>query len=79
MPERLGHNAGPVHRAGLSLTPRQAEILSAYARGERTGEIKIRLGIASKTLEGHIENAKARLGARTVRQAVAMYALLKDE
>ena len=71
--ERVGGNPGPVHRRGLPLTFRQRQILDGYARGLRTCDVARVLGITHKTIEGHLGNAKARLGARTVTQAVALY------
>ena len=57
-------------KAKAKITPRQREILMAYAMGERTAEIAARLGITRATVASTIEKVKQRLGARTVTNAV---------
>ena len=65
---RMGHGT----RAGLGLTPRQAEILALVGDGLTSGAIADRLGLARSTVDSHIAAARRRLGARTRRQAVTM-------
>jgi DNA-binding CsgD family transcriptional regulator len=60
----------------IRLTPREIDCLAWLARGQRPAEICWRLGIAEKTFEKHIANAKSKLKARTRDQALAKAVLL---
>ena len=55
-----------------TLTPRQTEILTLYARGLFSKEIGRELGISYKTIEVLMIQAKQRLGAKRTTHAVAI-------
>lgn len=57
--------------AGVSLSPREVECLEWATRGKSAWEIGTILGISRHTVATYIENAKAKLGVRTIVQAVA--------
>jgi LuxR family transcriptional activator of conjugal transfer of Ti plasmids len=57
--------------AGASLSPREVECLEWAARGKSAWEIGTILGISRHTVSTYLENAKAKLGVRTIVQAVA--------
>lgn len=57
--------------AGVRLSHRELECLRWAARGKSAWEIGCILGIARRTAAFHLENAKAKLGVRTICQAVA--------
>lgn len=63
--------------AGVTLSPRQLQCLQWAARGKSASDIAGILGISPRTVTFHIENAKARLGVRTIAQAVAILATSK--
>jgi LuxR family transcriptional activator of conjugal transfer of Ti plasmids len=65
---RIGSNR-PI--AGASLSPREAECLEWAAQGKSAWETGTILGISRHTVATHLENAKAKLGVRTIVQAVA--------
>lgn len=56
---------------GVRLTPRELDCLRWAAHGKSAWEIGCILGISRRTVSFHIENAKAKLGVRTICQAVA--------
>lgn len=60
-------------RQGQRLTVREREIVGAICAGERTAEIAQRLTISSRTVETHLQHARIKLGARTVRAAIYEY------
>jgi PAS domain S-box-containing protein len=51
---------------------REREVLGLLARGSTDAEIASLLGLSSATVQTHVRNAKAKLGAKTRAQAVAM-------
>jgi len=57
--------------AGATLSPREAESLEWAAQGKSAWEIGTILGISRHTVATYLENAKAKLGVRTIVQAVA--------
>jgi len=57
--------------SGASLSPREAECLEWAAQGKSAWEIGIILGISRHTVATYLENAKTKLGVRTIVQAVA--------
>jgi DNA-binding CsgD family transcriptional regulator len=65
---RISDN-GPI--AGVSLSPREAECLEWAARGKSAWEIGTILGISRHTVATYLDNAKTKLGVRTIVQAVA--------
>jgi LuxR family transcriptional regulator, quorum-sensing system regulator CciR len=60
------------------LTPRQREVVTWLARGMTSAEIGDLLGTSPRTVAHQIEDAKRRLGARTVASLVAE-AIIRDE
>jgi DNA-binding NarL/FixJ family response regulator len=54
------------------LTPRQRTILTHVAEGETDGEIAASIGIASSTVNKHLENIYERLGVHTRTAAAAL-------
>jgi DNA-binding CsgD family transcriptional regulator len=60
--------------AGIRLTPRELECLQWAARGKSAWDIGQILGITRRTASFHLDNAKAKLGVRTICQAVARIA-----
>lgn len=58
--------------AASSLTARERDCLALIADGLRTADVGHRLGISEGTVEMHTRNARARLGAQTRDQAVAI-------
>jgi LuxR family transcriptional activator of conjugal transfer of Ti plasmids len=57
--------------ADAPLTQRERQCLFWAARGKKMPETAIILGITTRTVVFHLENARAKLGASTVTQAVA--------
>ena len=57
-------------KARPTLTPRQREVLLAYAMGEKPGEVAARLGVSVNTVSDTAYDARKRLGARTMINAV---------
>ena len=57
--------------AGVSLSPRELECLGWAAEGKSAWEIGRILGISRRTAAFHLDNAKAKLGVRSICQAVA--------
>jgi DNA-binding CsgD family transcriptional regulator len=51
---------------------RERQILALLAEGETDAQIAARLGLSPATVQTHVRNAKAKLGARTRAQAVAL-------
>jgi DNA-binding CsgD family transcriptional regulator len=69
------HAQGAISRnraiAGTSLSPRETECLEWAAQGKSAWEIGTILGISRHTVATYLENAKTKLGVRTIVQAVA--------
>lgn len=59
-----------------NLTARERDCLSWTARGDRIGQIAHRLNLAEITVAKHLANARSKLGARNVPEAVARGLLL---
>jgi DNA-binding CsgD family transcriptional regulator len=57
--------------ACVSLSPREAECLEWAVQGKSAWEIGTILGISRHTVATYLENAKTKLGVRTIVQAVA--------
>jgi LuxR family transcriptional activator of conjugal transfer of Ti plasmids len=64
--------------AGAALSPREAECLEWAAQGKSAWEIGTILGISRHTVITYLENAKTKLGVRTIVQAVARVAASKS-
>lgn len=62
---------GPARVEGISLTPREREILSWTQDGKTYWEIGQILGISQRTVKYHFERIKAKLDVVTVSHAVA--------
>jgi DNA-binding CsgD family transcriptional regulator len=62
-------DAAPTPR---SPTPREREVLALLAGGATDGQIATMLELSPATVQTHVRNAKAKLGARTRAQAVAL-------
>lgn len=59
-------------RAVREPSAREREILALLADGATDGQIATRLELSPATVQTHVRNAKAKLGARTRAQAVAV-------
>ncbi|WP_035994165.1 LuxR family transcriptional regulator [Bradyrhizobium sp. WSM1253] len=59
---------------GVLLSPRELECLEWSSRGKSAWEIGNILGISRRTAAFHLDNARAKLGVRTLRQAVVRLA-----
>ena len=64
-PER---SAGP----GPALTGRELEVLAAAARGERSKEIALQLGISERTVKAHLDSIYNKLGVDSRAAAVSV-------
>lgn len=64
---------------GVHLSPREIECLEWAARGKTAWEIGRILGISRHTAASYLDNAKEKLGVRTVVQAVIRLAAAKGE
>jgi LuxR family transcriptional activator of conjugal transfer of Ti plasmids len=62
---------GLTRLADAPLTQRERQCLSWAARGKKMPETAQILGITTRTVVFHLENARSKLGASTVTQAVA--------
>lgn len=60
--------------AGIMLSPREHECLEWAAKGKSAWEIGCILNISRRTAAFHLDNAKSKLGVRTISQAVALLA-----
>jgi len=58
---------------GVPLTPRELECLQWTARGKNAWEIGCIIGVRPCTVTFHLENAKQKLGVRSLYQAVAAF------
>lgn len=60
--------------AGIRLSPRELDCLEWASRGKSAWEIGCILGISRNTVAYYLENAKEKLGVRTIAQAVTRLA-----
>ncbi|HVJ34897.1 MAG TPA: LuxR family transcriptional regulator [Terriglobia bacterium] len=66
---------GPLRVVGaITLSEREYECLNWASKGKSAWEIGQILGISRRTAAFHLDNMRAKLGVRTVRQAVAHFA-----
>jgi DNA-binding CsgD family transcriptional regulator len=72
MPVAAGGERAGTRRARNGPTARERQILSMLAAGDTDAQIAERLELSPATVQTHVRNAKAKLGARTRAQAVAM-------
>lgn len=59
---------------GVRLSSRESECLSWAAKGKSAWEIGRILNVSRRTAAFHLDNAKLKLGVRTIQQAVALFA-----
>ena len=62
----------PASRGPLDLTEREREVLAGVARGERSKEIAVRLGISERTVGSYLNNVFTKLGVDSRASAVAV-------
>lgn len=62
---------------GVALTFRQRQCLALAEQGKSIGEIAQLIGKSPRTAKFHIDNAKAKFGVRTTREAAVAYALAR--
>ena len=62
----------PPQSEGPPLSSRELEVLRAAARGERSKEIAIALGITERTVKAHLTNIYAKLGVDSRAAAIAV-------
>ncbi len=62
---------GNPHPTGLELTGRELEVLAAVARGERSKEIALHLGISERTVKAHLASIYNKLGVDSRAAAIA--------
>jgi two-component system, NarL family, response regulator YdfI len=67
---------GRAAASGTSLTVRELEVLRSIARGERSKEIALALGISERTVKAHIASIFSRLGVDSRGAAIAEAARL---
>lgn len=68
--------------APINLTERELEVLNAVARGERSKEIAVQLGISERTVKAHLASIYNKLGVDSRAAAIAVAAqsgLLKNQ
>jgi len=65
---------GEVPPGGLSLTPREREVLEALARGLGNKQIAAELGVSERTVKFHVSSLFAKLGAGNRTEAVTIAA-----
>jgi DNA-binding NarL/FixJ family response regulator len=57
---------------GVPLSPREVEVLRHVARGLNTDDIAARMNLVSRTVQLHLDSARAKLGAANRQQALAL-------
>jgi len=70
----LGQHPGGAHKstaAESGLTEREQEVLEAVARGERSKEVALRLGISERTVKAHLASIYGKLGVDSRAAAIA--------
>ncbi|HZS86008.1 MAG TPA: response regulator transcription factor [Chloroflexota bacterium] len=66
-------NAGTPHAPGTGeLTERELEVLAGVARGERSKEVAVRLGVTESTVKAHLASIYAKLDVDSRASAVAV-------
>lgn len=73
---RLIHQVGETTTStihdGPALSERELEVLRAVARGERSKEIALHLGITERTVKAHLSNIYGKLGVDSRASAIAV-------
>ncbi len=64
--------AAPVGEGGPALSEREREVLAGVARGERSKEIALRLGITERTVKAHLDSIYNKLGVDSRAAAVSV-------
>lgn len=70
--------AGGIRQAGkgsqstIELTEREQEVLTAVARGERSKEVALHLGISERTVKAHLANIYGKLGVDSRAAAISV-------
>jgi DNA-binding NarL/FixJ family response regulator len=59
----------------VELTEREIEVLTWVARGKSSAQIAAMIGLAKRTVDYHLENARAKLGTRTRIEAATKAAI----
>jgi NarL family two-component system response regulator YdfI len=70
----LGQRSGGAHKSMTAeggLTEREQEVLEAVARGERSKEVALRLGISERTVKAHLASIYGKLGVDSRAAAIA--------
>ena len=67
-------NAPKIENESVSLTDRELEVLAAVARGERSKEIAVQLGISERTVKAHLASIYSKLGVDSRAAAIAVAA-----
>lgn len=62
----------PRHRHEIALTERERDVLVEVARGNRSKEIAVQLGITENTVKGHLASIYGKLGVDSRASAVAI-------
>jgi NarL family two-component system response regulator YdfI len=60
--------------SGLALSEREKEVLQAIARGDRSKEIALQLGISERTVKAHLSNIYSKFGVDSRAAAIAVAA-----
>ncbi|HEX3613905.1 MAG TPA: LuxR C-terminal-related transcriptional regulator [Sporichthyaceae bacterium] len=63
----------PPGLAGVTLTPREAEVLALMSTGAGNGDISRRLVIAEATVKSHVKHVLRKIGATNRAQAISIY------
>lgn len=61
-----------------TLSPQQRRVLELLATGRRVNEVGVLIGVTSGTVRSHVKALRAKLGARTQLEAVAMLRQLHE-
>jgi DNA-binding CsgD family transcriptional regulator len=69
--ERGTEELSVIALCSLGLTARQAETLRSAALGHTASQTAVRMGIAPRTVEKHLQHVYAKLGVRSLAQAAA--------
>jgi NarL family two-component system response regulator YdfI len=73
-PAVSGQPSGAKGIADSSLSERELEVLRAVARGERSKEIAVRLGISERTVKAHLASIYNKMGVDSRAAAIAVAA-----
>jgi NarL family two-component system response regulator YdfI len=66
--------SAPQSNEPVNLTDRELEVLRAVARGERSKEIAVQLGISERTVKAHLASIYSKLGVDSRAAAIAVAA-----